>query len=248
VHKECPGVSDSSQPTPDPRLRRSLGISLVLIVVVWVGASIFSIVAHDDIIAIAGSLTTLATYASVHGVIAIIAIVLLLGYSRESLRHIGLRHTRLLSQVAIGIGFGAAIFVSNFVIDKPVEALVRHFGPNNAPAPIDLAPLFGNLYQYPIWLFLALFKGGFAEELWRIFGLTRFERVFGKPGLAVAIVLGSAAFGVAHLYQGVDSAVMSFIHSLMYVAIYLRARRALEPMVAHATYDIIGITLAYILF
>ena len=41
-------------------------------------------------------------------------------------------------------------------------------------------------HQPPVWVFLAIFKGGFVEELWRVFGLTRFERLWGKSGLVIA--------------------------------------------------------------
>ena len=98
-----------------------------------------------------------------------------------------------------------------------------------------------DVFEYPIWIMLAVFKGGFSEELWRIFGVTRFEKAFGLPGLLAAAVLGSVVFGIAHAYQGIDS-------TILFLLIYLRKRRALEPMTAHAVYDILGITIAYVIY
>ena len=47
------------------------------------------------------------------------------------------------------------------------------------------------------------------------------------------------------VYQGLDSAIGTGIQALLFILIYLRKRRALEVVTAHAVYDIIGITIAY---
>ena len=52
-------------------------------------------------------------------------------------------------------------------------------------------------------------------------------------------------FGIGHLYQGVDSAIGTGIQALLFILIYLRKRRTLEAVAAHAVYDIVGITIAY---
>ena len=93
-----------------------------------------------------------------------------------------------------------------------------------------------------------MFKGGLMEEGARVFGLTRFEKAFGRSGLVIAAALGSIVFGIGHLYQGVDSAIGTGIQALLFILIYLRKRRTLEAVTAHAVYDIIGITLAYIIY
>ena len=55
-------------------------------------------------------------------------------------------------------------------------------------------------------------------------------------------------FGVNHLYQGVDSAIGTGVQALLFILIYLRRRRILEAVAAHAVYDIIGITIAYLIY
>ena len=122
------------------------------------------------------------------------------------------------------------------------------FLPASVAQGVDLSLLFDNVYQYPIWIFLAVVKGGLVEEGMRVFGLTRFESVFGRTGLVIAAVLGSIVFGVGHLYQGVDSAIGTGIQAMLFILIYLRRRRTLEAVVAHAVYDIIGITIAYLIY
>ena len=55
-------------------------------------------------------------------------------------------------------------------------------------------------------------------------------------------------FGIGHLYQGVDSAIGTGIQAVLFILIYLRKRNTLEAVVAHAVYDIIGITIAYMIY
>jgi len=129
-----------------------------------------------------------------------------------------------------------------------ISPVIDVFLPPTAARGVDLAPLFHNVAQYPIWIFLAVFKGGVVEEGMRVFGLTRFEKVFGRPGLLTAAVVGSIVFGINHLYQGVDSAIGTGVQALLFILIYLRRRRTLEAVAAHAVYDIIGITIAYMIY
>jgi len=111
-----------------------------------------------------------------------------------------------------------------------------------------MSHLFDNIYFLPAWIFIAIFKGGFAEELWRIFTLTRFEKCCGKSGLLLALIFGAVIFGVGHLYQGVGGVISVAIVGLLYGLVYLRRRRAFEAVVAHATFDLIGITLGYMIY
>jgi membrane protease YdiL (CAAX protease family) len=100
----------------------------------------------------------------------------------------------------------------------------------------------------PLWILAALFKGAFSEELWRIFALTRFEKWLAKPGLIFALILGSVVFGFGHLYQGLSGLITIAIVGFLYALVYLRRRRALEAVFAHATFNMIGIGLGYILY
>jgi membrane protease YdiL (CAAX protease family) len=108
--------------------------------------------------------------------------------------------------------------------------------------------LFLNLYNLPILILLTSFKGGFSEELWRIFVLTRFEKLLGRTGLIFALIAGSIIFGVGHLYQGVNSVITVGIVGFLYSLVYLRKRLALEAIIAHATYDIIAVLLGFIIY
>ena len=113
---------------------------------------------------------------------------------------------------------------------------------------VDMSRLFRELHLLPLWILVALFKGAFSEELWRIFALTRFEKRLGRPGLILALVLGSVVFGFGHFYQGLSGLVTTVTVGFLYALVYLRRRRALEAVCAHATFNLISIALGYILF
>jgi membrane protease YdiL (CAAX protease family) len=113
---------------------------------------------------------------------------------------------------------------------------------------IDMGKLFDNTYYLPVFISIALFKGGFSEELWRIFTLTRFEKIFGKSGLLLALIFSSVVFGVGHLYQGVEGMISTAIVGLLYALVYLRKRLALESIFAHAIFNMIAVILGYIVY
>ena len=220
-------------------------LSLAAVVLIWAQAAYLSLANQAFVQEIARSFPSLATYVSVHGLVVALVIVGLLWVSRETLGDIGFTSRQLGRQLGIGTLFGFGLFILHQALISPViDALL----PASAAQGVDLSLLFDNVYQYPIWIFLAVFKGGLVEEGARVFGLTRFEKVLGRPGLLIAAVVGSIVFGIGHLYQGLDSAIGTGIQALLFILIYLRKRQTLEPIVAHAVYDIIGITIAYLIY
>ncbi len=225
--------------------RRARFFSVVVVVLLWFQGAYFSLADPELRDSIAGSLPRLALYASTHGVVILLVIVGLLRLTGETFRDIGFTSERVGRQLGLGTLFGFALFLLHQLLISPVIDVLL---PASAPQGVDLAPLFDNVYQYPIWLFLAIFKGGLAEEGARVFGLTRFEKVYGRSGLVIAAVFGSVVFGISHLYQGVDSAIGTGIQAVLFILIYLRKRRALEAVAAHAVYDIVGITIAYAIY
>jgi membrane protease YdiL (CAAX protease family) len=137
------------------------------------------------------------------------------------------------------------IFIFDTFISTPiVEGLL----PKTSAQGIDMGRLFTDLYLLPLWILVALFKGAFSEELWRIFALTRFEKWLGKAGLVLALTLGSVVFGFGHLYQGLSGLITIAVIGFLYALVYLRRRRALEAVFAHATFNIIGVILGYIIY
>ena len=129
-----------------------------------------------------------------------------------------------------------------------LSPVVDAFLPADLVLEVDMSIFFAEFYYYPIFVLVGLFKGGFSEELWRIFALTRFEKGFGRSGLFFALFLGSVVFGFGHLYQGFGGMVEAFVLALLYALVYLRKRLAWEAVSAHATFDVISITLGYLIY
>ena len=63
----------------------------------------------------------------------------------------------------------------------------------------------------------------------------------------MAVAVGSLAFGLGHLYQGVDSVITTMVTSLVYSGVYIARRSTVEIVAAHATRDIVSIVLAYVI-
>jgi membrane protease YdiL (CAAX protease family) len=199
---------------------------------------------YSDVILKIGESKELIFLSALVNIIVIVLIVtLLLRLSGEKYKDIGFNKQNILKQLKIGFLFGVLIFVFDILV---INSVVDMIFPSSAG--VDLSKLFNNIYFYPVWIFIAIFKGGFSEELWRIFGLTRFEKCFGKSGLVFALIVSSVVFGFGHLYQGVGGIIEMFIMGLLYASVYLRKRSAFEAVFAHTTFDIISITLAYIIY
>lgn len=91
------------------------------------------------------------------------------------------------------------------------------------------------------WLFalVVVVAGGIREELQRAFLLHRFEVWLG--GSTVGVVVASAAFGLGHVYQGVDAAIATGLLGAFWSIVYLRRRSVVAPMVSHAGFDLLQI-------
>jgi hypothetical protein len=145
----------------------------------------------------------------------------------------------------MGILFGILIFIlQNFIMHPLISAIV----PQTTGKEIEISTFFSSLWYLPVLIVLSVLKGGLSEELWRVFVLTRFQKCFGKPGLIIALIVGSILFGFGHLYQGIASVISISIVGFLYALVYLRKGFAWEAVVGHATYDIVAIILGFILY
>lgn len=175
--------------------------------------------------------------------VIITVITALTKFEGSSFSEMGFRREKLKQQFIVGLFLGPLTFVFYQVLLNPIaEALVP------GPAPLSIVEWFHDLDYIPLWFIMALYGGGMGEELTRVFVLTRFEKLWGRPGLAIALALHAAAFGAAHLYQGPQAALGLGIFNLALSLVFLYRRSALEMILAHATFDLIGITLGFLTF
>ena len=225
--------------------RNALLISVGVILLRWLASAIIKVSTIENGFDRIASLEQFSISALTNGVVTVLGVTLLLYFSRETYRDVGFHRHHLLRQLGLGFLLGTGIFVlDTFLIGPLAEALL----PKTSLEGIDMGVLFGNVAHIPVLLMVVLLKGGFAEELWRTFTLTRFEKRFGKAGLLFALTASSIMFGLGHLYQGLDTVVTNAIQGLLYALVYLRKRSAWEAVSAHAVYDLIAITLGFIIY
>lgn len=142
--------------------------------------------------------------------------------------------------IVVGIAAGAAIQAAlYFGIEPIIEAATG--------AKISLEnfdEVTGNFQNYLALLAIGVLFGGIVEELvFRGFVIGWGTRLFGeRRGLLLAF-LSAAAFGAAHLYQGIAGVWSTGLTGFIFGILYLMTGRKLLPVVlAHMTVNFIGIT------
>ena len=130
----------------------------------------------------------------------------------------------LIATVAFSIMLRVAPWLHN-VPDNPLEALIR------SPAG---AVWFG---------VVAVVAGGLREEIQRAFILRRFEQHLG--GVVTGLVVFSVVFGLGHVLQGWDAAVVTGLLGAFWGIVYLTRRCVLAPVVCHAIFNLSEIVIAY---
>jgi uncharacterized protein len=90
-----------------------------------------------------------------------------------------------------------------------------------------------------VFMVVVVVAGGVREELQRAFILHRFEQHLG--GALLGLVLFSVAFGLGHLDQGRDAAVVTAGLGAFWGIVYLRRRSVVAPMVSHAGFNLVEV-------
>lgn len=225
--------------------RHRIGLAVVvgLIVVSWVvrAARSASRLRNGEAAHSVTSVKAIAVAVPILAVITTLVVVVGLRASGERLRDLGFTRSRLRRQLLIGLG-AAVLFVA---LDEGVFAsLLRAAGVPNADE--ALAPLMRDPRELPLWLWVTTLGGGFTEELSRAFVVTRFRRIGGTRLAVVALLVDSVVFGLSHAYQGVGGVFVTGILGVGFGLVYLRRRRILESMSAHAIFDYIGVAAGYV--
>ena len=232
-------------PLPPPakgtREHRGLVIGCVVVVAFWLGFAAWKLSRPDHPLppSIAGLFVRKLVEA---GAIAVVT-GLLLRLGGERLSDLGLVARGLGRSILVGLGFAAVLFL---VVNVGINSVVRSVMGGAVDG--SVRALFQDPADAPWWVLTAIVGGGFAEELTRAFTITRFERLLGRAGLAVALVVDSTVFGLGHLYQGPAGAVSAAITGLLMAFVFLRRRRVTDAMAAHAWFDLLGIAAAYALY
>jgi membrane protease YdiL (CAAX protease family) len=146
---------------------------------------------------------------------------------------------------------GTRRVADEFAYGVPLTLIALVAGVGTLLAIEQLAPWLHNVKDNPlagllrsqrdVWLFglVVIVAGGVREEIQRAFLLHRFEVWLG--GGAVGVIVTSAAFGVGHLLQGYDAAIVTGMLGALWGVVYLRRRSVVAPMVSHAGFDLVQI-------
>lgn len=217
-------------------------LSIAFILLSWVYKIYWTLLAAGDFSEFESNPTSFFGNVALSGFISLGLVVIFTYMSGDSLKSLGFKRYRFNYFLGLGILFGIGLYLFNSFVVSPI---FRSFLPDNS---IDMRVLFADSSYLPLWILIAIFKGGFQEEIWRIFILTRFEKLFGNVGLWLALVLSSSVFGLTHLYQGWDSVLaIGFLGFLMGL-LYLKYRMAWVPVIAHAVFDLIAVGLAFSIY
>ena len=144
-------------------------------------------------------------------------------------------------EAARGLPWVPAIFAAAYVL----KCLFRHAVPaiysgernvleEMMQGPADLA----------LFLFIALFTGGFKEEVQRAFVIRRFEAGWGRAWLGA--LLFAVYFGMGHLVQGADEAIFAGVLGLAWGLLFVRRRSIVAPMVSHGLYAALELVRYYV--
>ena len=111
------------------------------------------------------------------------------------------------------------------VVENPLEALIS--SPSAAIA-------FG---------LVAMVAGGLREEVQRAFILRRFEQHLG--GAVTGLIVFSIVFGLGHLVQGRDAAIVTGLLGALWGFLYLSRRSVVAPLTCHALFNMTEVFIAY---
>lgn len=108
----------------------------------------------------------------------------------------------------------------------------------------------GNVLNYLLFLLIMWVLAAFGEEfLYRGYMTKRLANIFGnaKSGWAAAIIISSAVFGFAHLYQGIVGVITTGFVAIIFGVIFYRNQHNLwVGILTHGIYDVFGITLVFL--
>ncbi len=178
---------------------------------------------------------------------AVIVIRIALGLRGLDFRELGLVRPRpWIRTLLLGIGCWFVVFLVNGVIINPVI-----YGLLGETPRLEIFDgLRGNAVFYAQLLLLSWTVAAFGEEiLFRGYLLTRVAGLFGGGPRArlAALTLQAAAFGAAHLYQGLAGVLVTGSVGFVLGALYLMTRRNLwAVIVAHGLVDTVSLTALYL--
>ena len=141
-------------------------------------------------------------------------------------------------EVRRGIAYLPLVFGLVIALGSLVQALAPwlHNVPEN-----PLQAMLTSPWRVAIFSLVVVLAGGVREEVQRGFILHRFDHDLG--GARLGLVLFSVAFGLGHLTQGIDAALITGTLGLLWGVMYLRRRSIVAAAISHSLFNLIEIAL-----
>lgn len=160
-------------------------------------------------------------------------VVLFLRARGESVRDVLFGRVPLWGEVWRGVGLLPVVFavvlVGGLVIQR-IAPQLHNVAENPLQAMLD-SPV-----RLAIFAVVVVVAGGLREEVQRGFILHRFRHDLG--GAWLGLVVFSAAFGLGHVVQGYDAAILTGLLGLLWGLVFLARRSIAAPIVSHALFNL----------
>ncbi len=161
-------------------------------------------------------------------------ILLFLHWSGERPRDVFLGMRSVAWEWSIGI----ALLPMAFVVIGAINVVVQRYAPTLHQAENPFQPLVQTPYGMVIFTSLSILAGGVREEMQRAFALHRFTQI-GIP--YAGLIVFSVIFGLGHIVQGWDAAIMTGSLGALWGYVYLRRGSIIAPAVCHGAFDAIQV-------
>ena len=180
-----------------------------------------------------------------YAVVCLAAIVLYLRKQNKTLRDVGLKRNGLTVH-SFGVGLLSALVWAAFANWLYVPLIRHFFSPNDYD---EYGFVTNHLTYLIVTIVAAWIVGGFYEEIvFRGFIQTTIQQWFRKNSHSfwIAGVVTSALFGLYHWQQGIYGVVFATLSGFLWTYLLKRYRGNLwYPIISHAIYDTIALTLIY---
>jgi membrane protease YdiL (CAAX protease family) len=161
-------------------------------------------------------------------------ILFFLHWSGEQPRQVFLGMKSIAWEWSIGI----ALVPAAFVVIGVINAIVQRYAPILHQPENPFQPLVQTPYGMIIFTSLSILAGGVREEMQRAFALHRFTQI-GIP--YTGLIVFSVIFGLGHIVQGWDAAIMTGSLGALWGYVYLRRGSIVAPAVCHGAFDAIQV-------
>jgi len=194
------------------------------------------------------TLESILIFSLIEAAFVYLVVELLLKLSQSSLLE-KIKEASSKRSIGQGLIWASVIFLMiTFVVNPIAQIVIQKFDISFTAEQLSSLSLFRHPYAPLFWVLISVFGGGFAEETIRCFSLQFFENNFGKIGIYFCLILSSVLFGFGHIYQGPVGALTHLGTGLLFGFLFISKRNLVTNIVAHAVYDLIGVTVALSLY